>query len=251
MSNVGQGGLPPITQDTGEPGDLYFESTATGDSTIAGSSTTDTAKKNAGQVAQDAKESGKQIAGTAADEGKQVLAEGRRQVKDLAAQAGQQLDEQTRVQKDKASAGLRDLADELHAIASGTGGQSGIATDLAQQAATRVHDVAGWLESRNPGEIVDELRGMARRRPGAFLLGAVAAGVVAGRLTRGAVDAARSDDDTSTATDGRAPVASYGVPSFDGPDVDLTTPVETTNGRDLYAENDDPLYSGTSLGGNR
>ncbi len=256
MSNVGQG-FPPITQDTGEPGGPYFEGAGNGTSAPGTSSTTGTAKEQAGQVAQDAKESGKQVAGTAADEGRQVLAEGRRQVKDLTAQAGQQVDEQTRVQKDKATAGLRDLADELHAIAAGNGGQAGIATDLAQQASTRVHDVAGWLESRNPGEIVDELRGMARRRPGAFLLGAVAAGVVAGRLTRGAVDAVRSDDDTSATADGRAPVASYGVPvATGGPDVDLTsaavtTPVETTAGRDLYAESDDPLYSGTSLGGNR
>jgi hypothetical protein len=260
VSNVGQGGYPPITQDTGEPGAPYVESSGAGNGTPgqASSSTTDTAREQAGQVAQDAKESGRQVAGTAVDEGRQVLAEGRRQVRDLTAQAGQQVDEQTRVQKDKATAGLRDLGDELRAIASGTGGQGGIATDLAQQAATRVHEVAGWLESRNPGEIVDELRGMARRRPGAFLLGAVAAGVVAGRLTRGAVDAARSDDDsTPTAVDGRAPVASYGVPgTAGGPDVDLTsppdaTPVATTTGRDLYAEADDPLYSGTSLGGNR
>jgi hypothetical protein len=259
VSNVGQGGLPPIRQDTGLPGEPYFESTTAGTGTSAlDSSTTDTAKEQAGQVVQDATESGRHVAGTAADEGKQVLAEGRRQVRDLTAQAGQQVDEQTRVQKDKATAGLRDLADELHAIASGTGGQSGIATDLAQQAASRVHDVAGWLESRNPGELVDELRGMARRRPGAFLLGAVAAGVVAGRLTRGAVDAARSDDDDTTpTTNGRAPVASYGVPATSGgPDVDLSsapisTPVGTTNGRELYAETDDPLYSGASLGGNR
>ena len=218
MSNVGQGGYPPITQDTGEPGGPYFETTGAGNgtSTLGGSSTTDTAKEQAGQVAQDAKESGKQVAATAADESKQVLAEGRRQVKDLTAQAGQQVDEQT-----------------------------------------RVHDVAGWLESRNPGEIVDELRGIARRRPGAFLLSAAAAGVVAGRLTRGAVDAARSDDDSTPTAAGQAPVASYGVPATSGgPDVDLTsvpvtTPVETTTGRELYAETDDPLYSGTSLGGNR
>jgi len=257
VSNVGQGGYPPITQDTGDSGGPYFESTNGTGASAAERSTTDAAKEQAGRVAQDAKESGKQVAGTAADEGKQVLAEGRRQVKDLTAQAGQQVDEQTRVQKDKATAGLRDLADELRAIASGTGGQSGIATDLAQQAATRVHDVAGWLESRNPGEIVDELRGIARRRPGAFLLSAAAAGVVAGRLTRGAVDAVRSDDSAATAVDGPAPVASYGVPTTTGgPDVDLTsapvtTPVETTTGRELYAETDDPLYSGTSLGGNR
>jgi hypothetical protein len=258
VSNVGQGGYPPITQDTGEPGGPYFEATAAGNGSPApgGSSTTDTAKEQVGQVAQDAKASGKQVAGTAADEGKQVLAEGRRQVKDLTAQAGQQVDEQSRVQKDKATAGLRDLADELRAIANGTGGQSGIATDLAQQAATKVHDVAGWLETRNPGEIVDELRGMARRRPGAFLLGAVAAGVVAGRLTRGAVDAARSDDDHQPSNGQAAPVASYGIPTSGGPDVDLTaspetTPIGTATGRDLYAESNDPLYSSTSLGGNR
>jgi hypothetical protein len=257
VSDVGQGGFPPITQDTGEPGAPYFESTGVGDGTSAygSSSPTDTAKEQAGQVAQDAKDSGQQVAGTAVDEGKRVLAEGGRQVKDLTAQAGQQLDEQTRVQKDKATASLRDLADELHGMASGSGAQSGIATDLAHQAATMVHDVAGWLESRNPGELVDELRGVARRRPGAFLIGAVAAGVVAGRLTRGAVDAARSDDAASSGA-GRAPAASYGVPvTSEVPAVDLTAaaatrPVETAPGHELYAEPEDPQYSSTSLGGN-
>ena len=56
-----------------------------------------------------------------------------------------------------------------------------------------MHDLAGWLDQRDPGELLDEVRGIARRKPGTFLLGALAAGVVAGRLTRGAVDASRSD----------------------------------------------------------
>jgi polyhydroxyalkanoate synthesis regulator phasin len=262
VSDVGQGGFPPITQDTGEPGGPYFESTATGSGTSAadGGSTTDTAKEQAGQVAQDAKESGKQVAGTAVDEGKQVLAEGRRQVQDLTAQAGRQVDEQTRLQKDRAAAGLRDLADELHGMVIGNVGQSGVATELARQAATRVQDVAGWLEGRDPGQLVDELRGIARRRPGAFLLGAVAAGVVAGRLTRGAVDMSRSDDGPAP-SGGPPPVAAYratasGDAATGGPDVDLTsapvtTSVESTGGRELYAEAGDPLYSSTSYGGNR
>jgi len=52
-------------------------------------------------------------------------------------------------------------------------------------------------------------------------------------------------------------LAAYGVPaSSGGPDVDLTsapvtTPVGTATERELYAETDDPLYSSTSLGGNR
>ncbi|HKC26518.1 MAG TPA: hypothetical protein VKB75_00770, partial [Jatrophihabitans sp.] len=48
-----------------------------------------------------------------------------------------------------------------------------------------------------PGDLVDELRRFARRRPGAFLMGALAAGVVAGRLGRGVVAAHTEDDGTA------------------------------------------------------
>jgi hypothetical protein len=43
--------------------------------------------------------------------------------------------------------------------------------------------------------VLEEVRSFARRRPGTFLLAAAAAGLVAGRLTRGAVDDKR---DTSS-----------------------------------------------------
>jgi hypothetical protein len=259
VTDVGPGGLPPITQDAGDPGGPYFDSTSSDSAPTARSGTparAGTAKDQAGQVTQDAKESGKQVAGAAVDEGKNVLAEGRRQIRDLTAQAGQQVDEQTRLQKDRASAGLRTLAEELQSIGSGQGGQSGMATDAAQQAAAKVHDIAGWLESREPGQLVEELRGVARRRPGAFLVGAIAAGVVAGRLTRGTVDAARSEEEPAPAGAGQAPIASYGgAPTAGGLDVDLTsTPAATplqTSGRELYAEADDPLYSSTSSGEQR
>ena len=44
------------------------------------------------------------------------------------------------------------------------------------------------LEGREPADLLDELRSVARRRPAVFLVGALAAGVVAGRLTRGVKD---------------------------------------------------------------
>jgi hypothetical protein len=64
-----------------------------------------------------------------------------------------------------------------------------LATELTREASGRIHDWAGWLESREPADLLDEIREFARRRPGVFLLGAALAGVAAGRLTRGAVAA--------------------------------------------------------------
>jgi hypothetical protein len=242
MSDVGYGGsLPAESPRTLVPPEEFAGPIpeGAGGPTTADQSTSDTAKQQAGQVAQDARESGKHVADTAVDESRQVLAEGRRQVKDLAAEARLQVDEQSRTQKDKATASLRDLADELVAIGSGNGGQSGLATDLAGQAATRVHDVAGWLESRNPGELIDELRGVARRHPGTFLLGALTAGVLAGRLTRGAVDDSRSDD-----------------PSDPGAQLDLTSPQvgavsPAASGAQANAGLDDPFPATTAVGATR
>ena len=159
------------------------------DRQLEGTSTTDAAK-----------ESGQRVASTAAEQGKNVLDEGKAQARNLTHEVGQQAHEQSKLQKDKAASGLRSLGTELQSMANAQGGQSGLATDLAQQASAKVHDLAGWLDQREPGELLDEVRALARRKPGTFLLGALAAGVVAGRLTRGAVDAARSDSDGS-ATD--------------------------------------------------
>ena len=119
----------------------------------------------------------------------------------------------------------------------------------------KVHDVAGWLESRNPGEIVDELRGIARRRPGAFLLGAVAAGSwpaasPAGRSTPPAP--------TTTATLDRVRRSRWRRTAYLPPPAGRTS----TSPGDLTPRwrpprvatrrrTDDPLYSGASLGGNR
>jgi hypothetical protein len=83
---------------------------------------------------------------------------------------------------------LHELADELSAMAA-SGGQNGTATELAHQASGRVHDAASWLEQREPGDLIAEVRGFARRRPGVFVLAAAVAGIVAGRLTRGTVAA--------------------------------------------------------------
>jgi hypothetical protein len=111
-----------------------------------------------------------------------------------------QVQQQTRQGHQNAHQGLRSLADELNGLVEGHGGQNGPATQLASQARDRVNDLAGWLEQRQPGDLVNELRDFGRRRPGTFLLGALVAGVAVGRLTRGAVEAHRSEGSDSTST---------------------------------------------------
>jgi hypothetical protein len=107
---------------------------------------------------------------------------------------------------------------ELREMADG-GRQSGPASEVARQAADRADRFADWLAAREPGDLLDEVRSFARRRPGAFLAGAALAGVVVGRLTRGAVDAARSDSGPDVAPQGgyvrygdRGPVLPYDAP---------------------------------------
>lgn len=168
-----------------------------------GPSTTETAKEQAGQVGQTAKEAGSQVASSAAEQTRNVAGEAKNQARNLLNETQGQVREQAGAQKDKAAGGLRSLADELRSMADGTayGQQSGIATDLARQAAEKAQSAAGWLDSREPGQLLDEIRDLARRKPGTFLLGAAAAGVLAGRLTRGAVDAKRSEESDPTGYD--------------------------------------------------
>jgi hypothetical protein len=54
----------------------------------------------------------------------------------------------------------------------------------------RVRALGTYLEGREPGDLLGDARDFARRRPGTFLLGALAAGVVAGRMFRATADGA-------------------------------------------------------------
>lgn len=66
---------------------------------------------------------------------------------------------------------------------------SGLAGQLVRTAGDRAGSVADWLEQREPGDILDEVKQFARRRPGVFIAAAAIAGVAAGRLTKGLMEA--------------------------------------------------------------
>lgn len=191
-----------------------------------GGSTTGAAKDQAAQVGQTAKEAGGQVASTAKEEARNVAGEARNQARDLMQQTQSQVREQAGAQKAKAAGGLRSLGEELRALAQGQQAEAGTGrvSGLADQAADAVNQFASWLDAREPGDLLEEVRDFARRRPGAFLLGAAAAGVVAGRLTRGAVDANRSEQ-SGTGAAGPS-YAAGSLPSY-GSDLATTAPQPT------------------------
>lgn len=195
-----------------------------------GQPTSQVARDEATEVGRTAADAGRQVAGTATEQAANVAQEVKSQARDLVGEARGQVQNQARAGQQKAADGIRALSQELRQMAE-SGGQSGTASEVARQVADRVDGLAGWLGDREPGDLLEEVRSFARRRPGAFLLGAAIAGVVVGRLTRGAVDAARTDS-------GPAPQAAYGS-RYAAP-----TPYPPDYGTPGYTEHTAPGYAG-------
>jgi hypothetical protein len=154
-------------------------------------------------------------------------------------QAQDQLREQASTQHRNLVTNLRTLGDQLTSMADRSD-QSGTATDLVGEAGSRAHAVASWLDKREPGELLDELRSFARRRPGVFVLGALAGGVVAGRLTRGAV--AAHQEDGGAASRSASSSAGYGDSEAD-PHFTGAGPALSTSPTEAFARNA-PLSAG-------
>ena len=180
--------------------------------TAYGPSKSDIAKDEVGRVADSAVDAGKDVAEVAKDEAHEVAHEAKEQAKDLYRQTQQELREQAAVQQQRVADGLRSIGHELQQMARSSD-QQGVASDLVGQAANRTQSVARWLDERDPGSLLREVKSYARRNPGTFIAVAALTGVVAGRLTR----ALASGDDS----------ANGGVASSSAPTGARTTVGET------------------------
>ena len=201
MTTPNYTGSPPSSEGTADPG----------------------AKEQAKQAAGTAADETRHVADVAKGEAQNVASEAKHQAQHLFDEARSQVDEQSRTQRDRLVNTLRTFSDDLEQMAA-QGGGGGMATDVARQVAGKTRDLSSRLEGREPTELLDDVRDFARRKPGMFLLGAVAAGVVAGRLTRGAKDAGsgsgsgsspRSVYDDPRGTAAGQPTAGVGYPAGD------------------------------------
>jgi hypothetical protein len=193
--------------------------------------TTDTTTtERAQQTAGTAAEEGKHVADVAAGEAKGVAAEAAQEargvVDDAMTQVRRQLDDQGRQQKDRLAGTLSTFSDDLSRMAEGG---SGLAGQLAREAAARARALSSHLDGHEPGELLDDVRRFARQRPGTFLLGALAAGVVVGRLVRGTKDAVDAAEASGARSAGALATPAYPAPPVPPPVApvqpsDLATP---------------------------
>ena len=216
--------------------------TADGSSADGGVSKTDAAKDEAAGVKRQAADSAQNVAQTAKSEAANVAAEVKTNAKDLLNQAKSDLTSQAGTQQQKVADGLRSISTELSTMADASD-QPGVASDLVRQAADRSQSVASWLEGRDPGSMLSEVKSFARQRPGTFLLLAAGAGVLAGRLSRslsaGAPETGAAGTGTSTNYAPRVADTGMAVPP---PPVQMPAPGTTTAG---YADTYPPAPLGT------
>ncbi len=158
----------------------------------AAAETADTTRQEASNVAATAGSAASDVVGTTKEQASNVAGEAVHQVRDLGDQVRTQLSEQATTAAAKLAQALRSLAEELHQMSHHDGDNHGAASQAAHTLAERGDRFADYLEHRDPDTMVSDMRRSAARRPGGFLVGAVVAGVLAGRFIRG--NKAASDD---------------------------------------------------------
>ena len=177
----------------------------------------DAAKDEAADVKRQAADSAQTVAGTAKTEAANVATEAKTSARNLLQQAKSDLTDQAGTQQQKAAEGVRALSSQLSTMADASE-QPGVAADLVRQAAERSQSVASWLENRDPGSLLDEVKSFARQRPGTFLLAAAGAGLLAGRLGRSLqAGAPNTQQSTSRPTQLSSPAVAPANRFFDEP----------------------------------
>jgi hypothetical protein len=148
--------------------------------------TTETPNKieeRVGQAATTSREEAANVTETVQSEVKDVAQKAKTQAESALHQMVGDVRTQAEGQASKIAETMHHASSELRTMAE-AGEQKSIATTLIREGADAAERFAGKLEEGGIDGALAEVRSFARRSPGVFLLGAAAAGVVAGRLMR-------------------------------------------------------------------
>jgi hypothetical protein len=159
------------------------------------------AQQVASQGAQAAGQAAGEVKDTTKEQVQRVGVEAKTQVRNVAAGVRDRVGEQARTQNDKLVSTVRDLADQLDDMRGDR--PESPATQVVSRVADGGRQFADYLDQHGPDGVLRQVQDFARRRPGAFLATALAAGFVVGRLGKGI---AKADD---------APTAGAGKPADD------------------------------------
>jgi hypothetical protein len=158
---------------------MYETTPGTGDR-----GTSQVAREQGQQVKGSAQKAASNVAGTAGERARDIKDEASSHARGLVSEARSQVRGRMEQETERAGSALSQAGTQLQALAEGRTDEAGVFGEYAQQAARAVNRWADSVQERGFDGLLDDLRSVARRRPGVFLLGAVAAGVVAGRFGR-------------------------------------------------------------------
>lgn len=135
------------------------------------------------QMAENARAEAGAVAGTLKEETKNVAQEAQQQAADTLRQVQDDVRVRANEEATKVAQTLHSTSRQLQSMAGATD-QQGLAARLTREGANAAEKLATRLDQGGLDAIMADLRSWARRQPGTFLLGALAAGFVTGRLVR-------------------------------------------------------------------
>jgi hypothetical protein len=169
-------GSPPVAGAPAGPQDGGGRAQETGQEAAAQSQ----------QLAESARGQAQQVGATAKREAARVADEVGDHALDLVDSATTALRQQADAQTHQVAGTLSSIAGQVRALSEGRKDEAGDVDAYARQAADAIGSFAERIDSLGASGVVDEVTRFARRRPGAFLAGAAAAGVVVSRFLRNA-----------------------------------------------------------------
>jgi hypothetical protein len=162
------------------------------------------AKEQASATTGRAGQAAGEVGSTALDQAKAVTGEARRQTEHAVSGLRERVTHEMEDQARRAAGTVRQWADDLAALADNAPGESQ-ARSLVAQAADGGHRAADYLDRHGVAGMTEDLKGFARRRPGAFLAGAALAGLAVGRMGKAGSKARSSQPSQSAARDDTPP----------------------------------------------
>lgn len=153
-------------------------------------------KQAAGQSAQAAGQAAGEVKDTAKQQARRVGSEAKTQARTVASEVRGRVSEQARTQNDRLVGGIRQMADHLDEMRADR--EQSPATQVVSRVADGGRQMADYLERNGPEGVLREVQDFARRRPGAFLATALAAGFVVARLGKGVAKADETSSEPAT-----------------------------------------------------
>lgn len=147
------------------------------------------------QTTEAARSEARAVQGTVKEEAAHVAEQAREQARTTAHRVQDDLRRRGDEEARRVAQTLRETSDRLRSMAEHTGEQDGFLHGLVREGADATDRLASRLDDGGLEALTADVRSWARRRPGAFLLGAAATGFVIGRLVRnlgGEQDGSRS-----------------------------------------------------------